>query len=137
MDKKYKISYWLDEEIPYESYPSHYVLENKDISLYYKNNDAHLEMNDEEEIDKLLYNNDNDVNYIQLYKQGNSDYLHYINHFTPRYHANMLFNQMIDYCIKNNYVDNKKQPIIHKLMRSRFYEFCYNNSYPNYLKKNT
>ncbi len=60
-------------------------------------------MNDKEEIDKLLYYNDNDVNYIQLYKQGNSDYLNYINHLTPRYHANMLFNQMIDYCIKNNY----------------------------------
>ena len=158
MNKNKKISKWLDTEFGITD-PPRYNLFNKELSYYYKNNDKNLKLNDENKINELLEFSDkikkSDLEYkdkyekryhkkmileskfVQTFENKDKFYYHYLNPKTPRYHANMLFNQMIDYCIKNNYVDNKKQPIIHKLMRSRFYEFCYNNSYPNYFKKNT
>ena len=39
---------------------------------------------------------------VQTFKNKDKFYYHYLNPKTPRYHANMLFNQMIDYCKYNN-----------------------------------
>ena len=40
----------------------------------------------------------------------------------------MLFNQLIDECIKNNLIDENGNYIINKDMRQTFIEFCYINS---------
>ena len=32
------------------------------------------------------------------------------------------------YCILNNYMDENENPLINKMMRNKFYEFCYDNS---------
>ena len=43
----------------------------------------------------------------------------------------MLFNLLINYCIKNELFDDKDVPIINKSMRNAFYKFCFKNSLIN------
>ena len=52
----------------------------------------------------------------------------YLDHNTYRYHLNMLFNKIIDYCITNNYHDHINNPLINLMLRNKFYEFCYENT---------
>ena len=65
---------------------------------------------------------------VQTFKNKDKFYYQYLNPKTPRYHANMLFNQIIDYCILNDYFDESNNPLVNKMMRNKFYEFCYDNS---------
>ena len=53
--------------------------------------------------------------------------LFYINQDTNRYDINMLFNQMIDYCVKHNLSNRFNKYFVSKDMRARFVEFCYTN----------
>ena len=129
MDKKSRVSKWLQSELKYD-YPSYYAIKNNDLNNFYKNNDKNLLLNDTNMIDRILcHGTDYDKKFIQVFKDKDEDFLHYLNPHTPRYQANMIFNEMIDYCISNGYYDNKKNPIINKSLRNRFYKFCYENTY--------
>ena len=147
--KNERMSKWLDMEINISD-PPKYKLYNVQLSNYYKDKDKNLRLNDTEKIDELIefgdriksknteYNDKYERMYhkkmilesklVQTFKNKDKYYYHYLNPKTPRYHANMLFNQMIDYCIMNKYMDNNKTPLINKMMRNKFYEFCYDNS---------
>jgi len=147
--KNERMSKWLDMEINISD-PPKYKLYNVQLSNYYKDKDKNLRLNDTEKIDELIefgdriksknteYNDKYERMYhkkmilesklVQTFKDKDKYYYHYLNPKTPRYHANMLFNQMIDYCIMNKYMDNNKTPLINKMMRNKFYEFCYDNS---------
>ena len=147
--KNDRMSKWLDMEINISD-PPKYKLYNVQLSNYYKDKDKNLRLNDTDKIDELMefgdriksknteYNDKYERMYhkrmilesklVQTFKNKDKYYYHYLNPKTPRYHANMLFNQMIDYCIMNKYMDNNKTPLINKIMRNKFYEFCYDNS---------
>jgi hypothetical protein len=149
MEKNKKMSRWLDTELGITD-PPRYNLYNKELSNYYKKGDKNLKLNDKNKINELLEFSDiikkSDIKYediyekryhkklilesklVQTFMNNEEFYHHYLNPKTPRYHANMLFNQIIDYCILNNYVDDDKNPLINKMMRNNFYEFCFDNS---------
>ena len=148
-NKNIKMSNWLDSE--YElSDPPIYRLDNIELEDYYKTDDKNLKLNDIEKINELIefgkkIKND-DVSYednyekryhkklilesklVQSFSNRKKTYHHFLNPKTPRYHANMLFNQIIDYCLKNNYLDDNGNPLINKTLRNKFYEFCYDNT---------
>ena len=65
---------------------------------------------------------------VQIFDNNNENYYIYLEPNTPRYHANMLFNKMIDYCIENELTDHLDRPLINKAFRNSFYKFCYENS---------
>ena len=144
---KNEITYWLDK-INYNKDPLIYELENNNINNYYMDSDLkknetrrlkkifrlnhkietgqNLEYIDEQECDNLL----EDSEFVQEFTDGEDKYLYYYNNqYTNRYDINMLFNQMIDYCIKNN----KGEYYVTKEMRPRFIEFCYKNN-RNYIE---
>ena len=99
MDKKSRVSKWLQSELKYD-YPSYYAIKNNDLNNFYKNNDKNLLLNDTNMIDRILcHGTEYDKKFIQVFKDKDEDFLHYINPHTPRYQANMIFNEMIDYCI--------------------------------------
>ena len=52
----------------------------------------------------------------------------FLNPNSRRYHANMLFNQILDYCFLNNIVDEQGNYLFNKFMRNDFYKFCFENS---------
>ena len=129
MSKK-EISEWLDTDFDFMPYPLGFSLKNNNLSDYYKDNDKNLKINNFKAIDYMIANDMNQQKFIQVYKtKDNEEYLHYLNHNTPRYQANMIFNKMIDYCLENKLFDDKKKPIINKFLRNSFYEYCYENSF--------
>lgn len=150
--KNNRISRWLDTEFDITE-PPRYELNNKQISNYYKDNDKNLKLNDTDKINELIefgnkiksgdteyYDKDErryhkkmilESKLVQTFKKGNESYYHFLNPKTPRYHTNMLFNQIIDYCIIHNYKDENSDPLINKMLRNKFYEFCYDNSKEN------
>jgi hypothetical protein len=152
MDNKDKvISKWLDKRFDKNIDPPRYFLENNYLYDYYRLKDKNLKLNDNIKINELKnfskyiknnkpeYNGPNEKIYhkklilesklIQTFKNDDGkNYYQYLNPKTPRYHANMLFNKMIDYCIKNEMVDHKDRPLINKSLRNVFYKFCYENS---------
>ena len=143
------ISDWLDSE--YEiSDPPIYRLNYIELYDYYKYNDKNLKLNDTDKIKELVefgekikkgdtkYSDNYEKRYqkklifesklVQTFSDGDNLFHHFLNPKTPRYHANMLFNQIIDHCIKHNYYDDNGDPLINKMLRNKFYEFCYNNT---------
>jgi hypothetical protein len=150
--KNNRISRWLDTEFDITE-PPRYELNNKQISNYYKDMDRNLKLNDTDKINELIefgnkiksgdteyYDKDErryhkkmilESKLVQTFKKGNESYYHFLNPKTPRYHTNMLFNQIIDYCIIHNYKDENGDPLINKMLRNKFYEFCYDNSKEN------
>ena len=149
------ISTWLDTEFNRVVYPPRYFLEYNYIDEYYKVNDKHFKLNDRRKIKQLKnfskfvrttpdpkYDCENDKilhkkliiesNLVQTFeKQNGQEYYQFLNPKTPRYHTNMLFNLLIDYCIKNELFDEQNTPIINKSMRNAFYKFCFENSLIN------
>ena len=126
---KEEISEWLDTEFDFMPYPLSFSLKNNMLTNYYKENDRNLKINNLKAIDYMITNNMNQQKYIQVYKtKNNEEYYHYLNHNTPRYQANMIFNKMIDYCLENKLLDDKKNPIVNKFLRNSFYQYCYENS---------
>tara|TARA_B100000424_G_C22910156_1_gene484173 strand:+ start:780 stop:1172 length:393 start_codon:yes stop_codon:yes gene_type:complete len=126
---KEEISEWLDTEFDFMPYPLSFSLKNNMLTNYYKENDRNLKINNLKAIDYMITNNMNQQKYIQVYKtKSNEEYYHYLNHNTPRYQANMIFNKMIDYCLENKLLDDKKNPIVNKFLRNSFYQYCYENS---------
>jgi len=145
--KNKDITKWLDTEFKKVTSPPLFYLNNKDLNFYYKSsNDRNLLLNNRRKLKELKdfgksissYRNENEKIYhkklifesklVQTYKNGNSKYYHYLNPKTPRYHANMLFNKMTDYCIENELSDHLNRPLINKQLRNIFYKFCYENS---------
>ena len=144
--KNERISKWLDNEFD-SSDPPRYRLRNNVLSNYYKYNDKNVKLNDNKKIEELIefskriksHNVDSDdkgynkkmileSKLVQTYKDGDNIFHQFLNPKTPRHHANMLFNQMIDHCIINNYVDNDNNLLINKMLRNKFYEFSYDKS---------
>ena len=149
--KNSDITKWLDTEFEDITRPPIFYLKNNDLVHYYKiRNDRNLLMNDIKKINELrefgksiadntiTYKGENEKIYhkklifesrlVQTYKKNGKNYYHYLNPKTPRYHANMLFNKMIDYCIENELTDHLNRPLINKAFRNSFYKFCYENS---------
>lgn len=143
-----EISKWLDKEFNHSIIPINYRLTYKKIDNYYFENSKEILINDTNKIDDLkkfgkmikmkeipehignLEQNKLIIesNLIQLFELKNNNYYIYLNPKTPRYHANMLFNKLIDYCIHNEYYDHKGNTIINLLLRNQFYKFCYENT---------
>lgn len=143
-----KISEWLDQEIEHETQPPIYKLKNNDLHLYYKKDDKHILINNNKKISELIlfgeYLRSNESveenyydkklikesNYVQKFKKDKHyNYFQYLNPNTPRYHANMLFNKIIDYCIINKLKNNNGEILIDKSFRNNFYKICYENSF--------
>lgn len=151
-DKKL-VTKWLDS-INYDSEPINYELYDNKLSNYYsekslkKNNNSRI--NELLELKQLIKNGKicnlernkgydrqliEDSHFVQVFEKEGKNFYFYINQYTNRYLVNMLFNQLIDECIKNNLIDENGKYIINKDMRQKFIEFCYNNSqhlYDNY-----
>ena len=148
--KSKNITKWLDKEFKKVTSPPLFYLKNNELNFYYKGkNDRNLLLNNKQKLKELKifgsslsnksnYKNENEKIYhkklifesklVQTYNNGNNKYYHYLNPKTPRYHANMLFNKMIDYCIENNLSDHLNRPLINKELRNSFYKFCFENS---------
>jgi hypothetical protein len=141
-----EIEEWLDTNLYYENNNKHYTPCYNDITLYYNKNDSDIKKNNIDEIQDMRYFRDNvidkiEVNkyhaekmitnsrYVNKFKLYNNIYIHYIDQNTYRYLCSNLFNEIIDYCKYNNLLDFNNNPIINKMMREKFYKFCYNNSF--------
>jgi hypothetical protein len=150
-EKNIQITKWLDTEFKGVTNPPRFFLKNNQLKYYYKSrNDRNLLLNDFKKLKELesfgnsikngenYYESENEKIYhkklifesklVQTYDNNNSDYHHFLNPKTPRYHANMLFNKMVDYCIENELTDHLDRPLINKAFRNNFYKFCYENS---------
>jgi hypothetical protein len=123
-----EISKWLDSKFYIKTYPLSFNLKNNELNYYYKENDKNIKINNNEAIKIMIDLNLPQQKYIQTYLKNNEEFLHYLDHNTPRYQANMIFNKMIDYCIENKYFDNQNNPLINKFLRNAFYEYCYENT---------
>lgn len=139
-----EVKKWLNT-INHDYNPMQYKLKNVNIENYY--NENQLKSNNFIMINKLIkYKKDGLYNdkilnehskYVQVFNKYNKKYYFYINQYSNRYYVNMLFNQMIDYCIENKILDNDGNYLINKKLRSKFILFCYANTiykYYNYLK---
>ena len=148
-----KISDWLDKKISDVISPPEYELYNKNIYYYYKEKDKNIDLNNEDKIkelkefEDLLFENNGEISYdtisdkiyfkkmilesrlVQSYYINNKKKVSiFLNPNSRRYHANMLFNQILDYCDYHNLVDDNGNLIFNKYMRNEFYKFCYENS---------
>lgn len=147
-----KISKWLDKKISDVISPPEYELYFKDINFYYKEKDKNIDLNNEDKIKELkefsdiLFENGGKVSYdsisdkiyikkmilesrlVQHYFNNKKRVSIFLNPNSRRYHANMLFNQILDYCYFHNLVDDNGNLIFNKYMRNEFYKFCYENS---------
>lgn len=141
-----EVQEWLDSKLEYENDLKHYTPIYNDITLYYNRKDYDIRKNDMAEIEDMRYFRDRVLNneiidkyyakekirnskYVNKFRLYNKDFVHYINQDTKRYLCSKLFNEMIDYCYINNILDFNNHPVIHKLMREKFYEFCYDYSF--------
>ena len=148
--KNNKISIWLDSKYDDTVDPIYYRLLYNNLDNYYKENSKELKINNNNKINELknfskLIKENNikyeniqqkrlhkkliiESNLIQIFNKYNKNYYMYLDHNTNRYHLNMLFNKIIDYCIKNNYYDHINNPLINLMLRNKFYEFCFENT---------
>lgn len=149
---KHPISKWLDEKI--DNYPPKYRLKHRDLNTYYTLNDKNLlcnkkdkiseleklnkeisqctsyeELIDKKSLDELEYDKTliDESNYIHIFRSNSDRIVQYLDPKTPRYHVNMIFNQIIDYCHKNNLYDIKGELFFDKRMRNDFVKFCFEN----------
>lgn len=151
---KNPISIWLDEYLVTEFKPPVYTLDHRDLNTYYLENDKNLLCNNNLKINELrklneeiITYNDNELierktyeelendkvlieesNYIHVFKNGDETMIQYIDPDTRRYHVNMLFNKIIEYCYLNKMIDLKDELLINKKMRNSFVKFCFENS---------
>ena len=148
-----EISYWLDKKIEDYINPPEYELYNKSLDYYYKENDKNLKLSDEQKIQELIefenriFDNSGEIKYesesekiyfkekilesrlVQKFYEKNKKLKKiFLNPNSRRYHANMLFNQILDYCFLNNIVDEQGNYLFNKFMRNDFYKFCFENS---------
>lgn len=148
-----QISKWLDEKLDDFIDPPEYQLYNKSLDYYYNDNDKNIKLNNEDKINELIefensiFDNLGEIKYetesekiylkekilesrlVQQFNVGNKKIRNiFLNPNSRRYHANMLFNQILDYCCVNNIVDNQGNYLFNKYMRGDFYKFCYENS---------
>ena len=153
--QKHPISLWLDESIYNKVDPPIYNLIHRNLSTYYLDNDKNLNINNEFKIkemknlnrkinssynyddiiedksyDELEYDKDliKDSNYVQVFRSNEEKFIQYIDQDTRRYHVNMLFNKLVDFCYKKEITGFKGELLINKKMRSKFVKFCYENS---------
>jgi hypothetical protein len=148
-----KITKWLDEKYSREYNPPIYMLCHRDLNTYYSENDKNLSCNNISKINELRKLNEEIIsyeyeelikmktfedlendkklieesNYVHVFKNRDKKIIQYINPNTRRYHINMLFNKIIEYCYLNNLLDLKGDLIISKKMRSSFVKFCFEN----------
>lgn len=154
MNKKvHPITNWLNKDSKKKA--PIYKLKNRDFDIYYFDNDKNLNSNDNQKIDELIelnkkinncydyneliedknieeleYEDDliDDSHYVHIFKKKNGQrFIQYINQNSRRYHVNMLFNMILDYCKTNEIHDFKSNLLIGKKMRSEFVKFCYEN----------
>ena len=148
-----EVSNWLDKRIDDYINPPEYELYNKSIEYYYKENDKNIQLSDENKINELkefensIFDNAGEIKYetesekiyfkekilesrlVQKYFTKNKKLKNiFLNPNSKRYHANMLFNQILDYCYVNEIVDNQGNYLFNKFMRNDFYIFCFENS---------
>ena len=148
-----EVSNWLDKKIDDYINPPEYELYNKSIEYYYKENDKNIQLSDENKINELkefensIFDNSGKIKYetesekiyfkekilesrlVQKYFTKNKKLKNiFLNPNSKRYHANMLFNQILDYCYVNEIVDNQGNYLFNKFMRNDFYIFCFENS---------
>lgn len=148
-----EVSNWLDKRIDDYINPPEYELYNKSIEYYYKENDKNIQLSDENKINELkefensIFDNSGKIKYetesekiyfkekilesrlVQKYFTKNKKLKNiFLNPNSKRYHANMLFNQILDYCYVNEIVDNQGNYLFNKFMRNDFYIFCFENS---------
>jgi len=116
------IKFWLNKKININMYEPEIYISKYSIDTYYTKDSY-----------ELVNNEINSSEYVQSYKilnnQLESEYKLYINQYTNRYIADMLFRKLIDYCIDNNITNNKNIPLINKEYRNQFYLLCYKNSF--------
>lgn len=151
-NNKNQISKWLDEKI--DNYPPIYNLNHRDLNTYYTVNDKNLLCNKKEKIseleklnkeinecksfeelidkksdDELEYDKTliDESKYIHIFRNNSDRIVQYLDPKTPRYHVNMIFNRIIDYCHKNNLYDIKGELLFDKRMRNDFVKFCFEN----------
>ena len=148
-----KVLKWLEEKIDYEINPPVYELSYKYLDYYYKENDKHIKLSNDDKLKELLefenslftnrgVLNSNSIsekiyfkemilesNLVQkFYDKKNKLVNLFLEPNSYRYHCNMLFNQILDYCIMNELKDKNDNYLFNKFMRSNFYIFCYENS---------
>ena len=144
------ITRWLDTKFKHRISPIKYDLFHKDLDLYYKKNDKTLDINDLDKLNELKefgkfiklntpkYVNKYDKvyhkklimesNLVQTFNINRKKYNLFLDPRTPRFHVNMLFNKMIDYCKYNKICDHKGNTLINKSLRNKFTKFCYKKS---------
>jgi hypothetical protein len=91
---------------------------------------------------KDVYYGTNDIDDVDSVYDVDSEMNNYMDHVliypnTNRYHANMLFRQLIDYSIDNNFMydiydaglnEHKSYTLLNKTFKESFYKFCYMHS---------
>ena len=154
MNKKiHPITDWLDSNSRRE--PPIYKLNHRSFETYYFENDKNLSTNNDYKVKELMelnkkinksynyeeliegksigeleYEDDliKESNYVHVFKKNdNRRYIQYIDPDSRRYHTNMLFNMILDYCKTNEIHDFKNNLLIGKKMRNDFVKFCYKN----------
>ena len=151
--QKHPITNWLDSNSRKE--PPTYQLRHRSFETYYYENDKNLHTNNDYKVEELLElnkeinicNNYNELingksiedlkyedqlikesNYVHIFKKkDDSRFIQYIDPESRRYHINMLFNKILDYCKTNDINDFKNNLLIGKKMRNEFVKFCYEN----------
>lgn len=150
---KHPITEWLDQNILINA--PIYTLKHRNLDTYYVPNDKNLLCNDEDKISRLINLNKEinkkrkniydlvqnksineleeeqnlieDSHYVHVFKKDKERFVQYLDENTPRYHVNMLFNKIIDYCHTSKANDFKGNLLIGKKMRNEFVKFCYEN----------
>ena len=151
--KNHPITDWLDSNSRKE--PPIYKLNHRSFETYYYENDKNLSTNNNYKVEELLDLNKKinrcydfneliedksieelqyedelikESNYVHVFKKkDNKRFIQYIDPDSRRYHTNMLFNKILDYCITNDINDFKNNLLIGKKMRNEFVKFCYEN----------
>ena len=151
--KVHPITEWLDNSCRKKA--PLYKLNHRYLDTYYMNNDKNLLCNDEfkikelyelnkkinscndydelienKEEEELYYEDDliSESHYVHIFKKKDKKrFIQYIDPSTPRYHTNMLFNMIVDYCKENEIHDFKGNLLFGRKMRNDFVQFCFDN----------
>lgn len=151
--KTHPITEWLDSNSRKEA--PIYRLNHRNFDTYYFENDKNLDNNDNykirelmdlnkkinrcEDYDELIKDKSREdleyedelireSNYVHVFKKkDNKRFIQYVDPDSRRYHTNMLFNKILDFCHTNEIYDFKNNLLIGKKMRNEFVKFCYEN----------